>query len=67
MKGLMISSDFRGKILDGGMAINKRNYMILNKCCEELDLFVIKKRIHFIRKLNYYMRFLRQKIFMELD
>lgn len=39
----MISSDFRGKILDGGMAINKRNYMILNKCCEELDLFVIKK------------------------
>ena len=50
MKGLMISSDFRGKILDGGMAINKRNYMILNKCCEELDLFVIKKKNTFYKK-----------------
>lgn len=44
MKGLMISSDFNDKILNGGMAINKRNYMVLNKCCKNLDLFIVKKK-----------------------
>lgn len=61
MKGLMISSDFNDKILNGGMAINKRNYMVLNKCCKNLDLFIVKKR----KELKYYMKLLRQKIFME--
>ena len=43
MKGLMISSDFNDKILNGEMAINKRNYMVLNKCYKNLDLFIVKK------------------------
>lgn len=44
MKGLMISSNFNDKVLDGGMIINKRNYMVLNKCCNNLDLFIVKKK-----------------------
>lgn len=60
MKGLMISSDFNDNVLDGGMAINKRNYIVLNKCCKKLDLFIVKKK----KEHKYYMKLLQQKIFM---
>ena len=38
MRGLIISANFDKKILDGGQYVNKRNYEVLSKCCENLDI-----------------------------
>lgn len=38
----MITPNFNYEIVQGGQLINKRNYEILNNCCDKLDLFFIK-------------------------
>lgn len=54
MKGLIITSEFDDKILDGGEFINKRNYEILYKCCDRLDIIKtsVKSNNSLRRKIN---------------
>lgn len=55
MKGLLITTKFSGNILDGGEVINKRNYEVLKKSCDKLDVVYVndkKKLININRKIE---------------
>lgn len=46
MRGLLITKNFKEKVLDGGEYINKRNKEILEACCTELDIIEIDKKVY---------------------
>lgn len=73
MNGLLITSDFDNKILDGGQYVNKRNYEVLSKCCENLDVIKTNKISNnsLKRKINTFLEiiicgsFYGESIFMK--
>ena len=55
MQGLLITTYFSGNILDGGEVINRRNYEVLKKCCNTLDVIYVddkKKMTYLNRKIK---------------
>lgn len=44
MRGLLITTYFEGNVLDGGEVINKRNYEVLKKTCNKLDVIYVNNK-----------------------
>ena len=69
MRGLLISTDFDNKILDGGEFINKRNFLILKECCDEIDILKTRKKSNksIKRKINTFWEIFRYNSFYGLS
>lgn len=53
MKAIMITPDIGNRIQQGGEYVNKRNYFLLKRCCDKLDLFLVEdEKIKYPRKLK---------------